>query len=179
MGRQKVARHKDGRLLELFWSAPEIREPRVTLHFAEVDGRAICARVEIGADFDHPGEAMPVPITTAVLRQIPLSTLIEKAVMEMVGTFETVAELEWPTSPTAKKRLPVAQRAAHKPLRPGRPTLYDRSHYKRVAGIYNAAVRAGSRAPTKAVAESERVSKSAAAKWVARAREMGLIPATR
>jgi hypothetical protein len=177
----KVARLEDGRLQRVFHSEtsllPHGEGPRIELEFAEVDGRFVCARVVIGVDFENAEEPDPVPITTGVLRAIPLSTLIENAVQKSIDLFEMVDRQNWNTAPTARKRLPAARRATERPKRTGRPTLYDRKHYKRVAAIYDAAVRAGSRAPTKAVAENYRVSKSAAAKWVARARQMGLIPA--
>jgi len=56
----------------------------------------------------------------------------------------------------------------------GRPRLYDDAYYEQVAAIYTAAL---SR-PNLAVAAWASVSPSAAAKQVARARELGFRPAT-
>ena len=62
---------------------------------------------------------------------------------------------------------------------PGRPAVYDRAHFEQVAGIYAEALRYGE-APTEAVAFEMHVSKSTAAKWVAKARsqKLGLLPET-
>src|SRR5438445_51298 len=66
---------------------------------------------------------------------------------------------------------------------PGRPPLYSEDHFKAVADVYREAWRdtgqprkAGR--PRKAVADRWKVSPSTAAKWVARAREMGFLPPT-
>ena len=65
-----------------------------------------------------------------------------------------------------------------KEKKPGRPPLYGRDHFEKVARIYLEHQAKGGRAPTKAVADQMAGgSKSTAAKWVARARELGLIPA--
>ena len=58
----------------------------------------------------------------------------------------------------------------------GRPRLYPADHFPRVAGVYQAAVARGSRSPTMDVARAWSVSRSAAAKWVARARAAGHLP---
>ena len=59
--------------------------------------------------------------------------------------------------------------------RRGGVPLYQPEHFASVAETYRAAFAAGSAAPTKAVAQAFSVSRSTAAKWVARAREMGLL----
>jgi hypothetical protein len=66
--------------------------------------------------------------------------------------------------------------AALRPQRAGRPPLYPPEHFGRVAKVYLRAVEEGSRAPTLAVAQTWNVSRSAAAKWVMRARAAGLLP---
>src|SRR5207245_2076856 len=59
----------------------------------------------------------------------------------------------------------------------GRPRQYPDDHLVRVASIYRQAWEAH-RPPTKAVAENLHLSHSAAAKWVAKAREAGLLAPT-
>jgi hypothetical protein len=54
----------------------------------------------------------------------------------------------------------------------------DRAHFERVGAIYTAAYRTRGGAPTRAVAEEMKVSRSAAGKWVARARELELLDKT-
>lgn len=63
------------------------------------------------------------------------------------------------------------------PQRAGGVPLYGPDHFAAVAETYRASFHAGSAAPTKAVAQAFSVSRSTAAKWVARAREMGLLSA--
>jgi len=57
---------------------------------------------------------------------------------------------------------------------PGRPALYGAEHYRKVAEVYSKGLPTG----TLAVANELHASKSAAGKWVARARELGLLPPT-
>lgn len=58
----------------------------------------------------------------------------------------------------------------------GRPAQYDAEHWAEVAEVYREGWQRGT--PTKAVAEHFTVSKSTAAKWVARCRTLGLLPVT-
>lgn len=78
------------------------------------------------------------------------------------------------------------QRAAAKRLKaltlpstrsPGRPAIYTVDHWEKVAAAYTKALRAG-QSPTDVVRQEFMVSRSAAVKWVARCRELGLLPPT-
>lgn len=69
------------------------------------------------------------------------------------------------------------QEAATSATRLGRPVRYDRKHYEAVAAVYLRALAQG-QAPTEAVKDHFGVGKSAATKWVATARERGLLPFT-
>lgn len=60
--------------------------------------------------------------------------------------------------------------------RRGRPRLYAPDHFARVAAVHQVATQQGSRSPTLDVARRWGVSRSAAAKWVARARAAGHLP---
>lgn len=62
------------------------------------------------------------------------------------------------------------------PQRPAREPARD-DHYRAVAAVYAAALRAG-RSPTRAVQEHYSTGKSTAASWVARARQRGFLPTT-
>jgi hypothetical protein len=61
--------------------------------------------------------------------------------------------------------------------RRGRPPLYGPEHYAEVARVYRAAF-AENRTPTRIVARHFKVTPTTAAKWVARCRELGLLPPT-
>lgn len=181
--------HRESRIEPVTELEPGGVWPRVVLRFAEIDGRAVLVNIEIGArfyadeegvDFEQElGAPEPVPITTAVLRSIPLGRLTEKALWEAASMYEKYAsgaagvELGDEGRRFAEERAAAARAGAAKKRRPGRPRLYDDEHFARVARVYRE--HSGGRAPTKAVAESFQTSKATAAKWVARAREMGLL----
>lgn len=182
----RAKRHPDGRLVEVTTSSTLVGGLRVSLSWAEVDGSAVCARLELGASFDHTDEPDPEPLTTAALRSIPLSGLIEEAATRYAALLRDVIRMEWESAAEAKKRLPVAEKGLEKPKKPGRPKMYgegadttlggDPDRYEKVAAIYNSERQAGNRAPNRAVAQSFDVSKSCAAKWVSHSRKLGLIP---
>lgn len=81
----------------------------------------------------------------------------------------------------AAARLQVLEASRERRRGPGRPPAYGAEHYERVATIYSQAQREG-RSPTKAVAEEMAggysAGKWAAMKWVAKCRDLGLLPPT-
>lgn len=178
--KSKAKRHEDGRLVRVF-SQPEVivNGTRIALYFAEVDGRAVCARVEIGADFTDPTEPDPAPITSQLVRELGLSTRIAESIAGYADMCRTLTG--WSSKPSIRATVPGVEAALEGRRRPGRPRLYDEAHYRSVATFYNAEAKAGNPAATKAVAEQWNVSASTAAKWVGHARhELQLIqPAKR
>ena len=151
---------------------------RVVLRFAEAEGRAVCVNVEIGAAF-REGEGAdfdPEPITTSALRAIPLARLIDLALRTFLSRHEEL-DGDTPSSRFNRERKETLEAALRVKKRPGRPPLYGEDHYAKVATVYRQ--NSGGRAPTKAVSEHFQTTKSTAAKWVGRARELGLLePAT-
>jgi hypothetical protein len=67
--------------------------------------------------------------------------------------------------------------ASERPLR-GVSPRYGPAHFALVSQVYREAVAGGSATPTRAVAATFSISRSTAAKWVARARGLGLLAAT-
>lgn len=59
----------------------------------------------------------------------------------------------------------------------GRPPEYDDAHFAKIARIYSEAVEAGLK-PLQAVITTQHVSKPTASRWVARARELGMLSPT-
>jgi hypothetical protein len=109
------------------------------------------ARMSLGPEADPADDLLPFPpvrLSGNALARLRMSDLYERvsAVLEIV------------------------------PAASGRPKLYPPDHFNRVAGVYLRAVRAGSRSPTLDVAAAWGVSRSAAAKWVMKSRQMGAIP---
>jgi len=193
------------------------KHPRVELRFAEVDGRLACVSIEVGAEYLEPvatnsplmgsfhlpaGEEF-TRLTTAVLRTIKLSTLIDEALLlhhKDMSRWHPAEEQQrdWPDEVRAsmpagvayherrvrqhnervrrlKREQQVVQDTVDTPKRPGRPRLHLDAHYEELAEVYNAH---GGSAPLKAVVEhfDKRLTRTMAAKHVAEARRRGLIP---
>ena len=118
----------------------------------------------------------PVPIQTSGVR-LPLGELLDQYLASMRRSDEIVSRApgfpaEWRQEAT--DRLGRIAEVTPTPGRPGRPPLYSRDHFERVADVYSRALLAGE-PPTKAVSDVFSVSKSTAAKWVARCRELELL----
>ncbi len=158
---------------------PDVHSPwRVRIRWEELDGRMEAVGFCIEA---VEGD---VPLTTSVLRSVPFGRIVQETHRRRLETVRIEAELpshdvhgrsfgDLPAR--ARKALPKYQRSA---APRGRPPTYGSEHLPTVARLYTEAWLAGLH-PTKAVAEEFSVSRSAAAKWVARARAAGLIGPTR
>lgn len=164
----------------------------VTYHFAEVDGRFECVgldvrsfRAEPTVEVDEEGRPMaklnyrtslgglpPAPVTTALIRELPVASLIRVARRDLRDV--AISAARQPGQPAAKRRAlrEVAEEFVERPRR-----RYDDAHFARVAEVYVTAWKAG-KPPTLAVSEEMKASRSAAAKWVAKARKMGLLGET-
>jgi hypothetical protein len=154
---------------QVLW--PDQKGPfEITLDFRPLEGRMECVRFEVRLLWwDRPR-----PVTASLVRSIPLAKLIDRE----RSTFAP-QRWEWPSDPAwaaADRRLWVARK---RPKGGGRPPKYDVNHYVEVVRIYGEAY-ARNRTSTRAVAAHFRVSETAAAKWVAKARKLGLLlPTTR
>lgn len=164
----------------------------VVLRFGRVAGRLECTGIELLGD---PDAAEQPALTSLALRELPLGRLIEEAREEYRQGLRTSSAIEpgtdsWDPNVSAEEReelLALMRTDVEERLRlagenagtrrRGRPPAYGPEHFARVAEIYRDAWRDGEN-PTVAVAERMHVSRSAAAKWVARARGLGLLPET-
>lgn len=126
---------------------------------------------------------MPAPeqITTSGVR-LPLAKMTAEYLASIGDVYReqaTRGSASW--RDVASRNLALlerAERAQPKRRGPGRPPSYGVEFYKDVAAAYTKALREG-RAPTLAVAdELAGGSKSAASKWIAKARELRLLPPT-
>ena len=172
-----IDRHPDGRIKIV--AEQEIRPEsvpglpcRVVLRFANVDGRAACVNVEVGAEFREGAAFEPQPITTSTLRAVPLARLIEQTLRMAMRDLPK----HLPEGPFLDKQMSALE-AAQNVRRPGRPPRYDEAHFAEVARVYRE--HGGGRAPTKAVAEHFTRTRSTAATWVSRARALGLLEPVR
>lgn len=152
---------------EQLWPGPDGAEWLLKFEWATVEERVqligFCVR---SFDGDRP-------VTASVLRSIPLGRIVEDEARKRIETLRDSA-LHGPDKEAAARALPKYERSL--PISGRRPT-YDRDHFVAVAKIYSDAYAVGA-APTKAVAQHFHVTPSAAAKWVARARGLGLLGPT-
>jgi hypothetical protein len=151
---------------------------KIEVRFAELDGRLECIGLEIGPRMNDNGHFTEVvesdlrPLSAAEMR-FPFRRIVDvglqAAVMDRVGTDDWEADQRAFAADIDK--LNAARAEPRK--RPGRPPSYGPEHFEKVARIYREHLKDGGRTPTKAVQEHFTVTKSTAAKWVARARELG------
>lgn len=139
----------------------------------------------------------PGVITASLLRRIPFGRVLEASARSVLDQAEIDARVrdsiahhpsqppDHPSHPTdlltfvsrqADRTAAAAAAIEEGPAGRGRPPVYDAGHWSLVATTYLDAL--GSGAPTATVAERFSVSRSTAAKWVARCRDHGLLPPT-
>lgn len=173
---------------------------RIEIHLAVVAGRLECVGLLIGhlggfafgADSQDylgaegfkrvPYNAHQPPIPAALLRDIKLPDLIEEAIGDNPETLEKWSKSDphqwledYEDMPQKARNSLAAIEARKKPKgRKGHPP----GHWIEVAAVYTKAYKR-QQAPTKAVADHFGVSKSTAAKYVAKARHLGLLPETK
>lgn len=160
----------------------------MTLTWAEVGGRSEVIGVNIrsyeqifGDIASGSAKAEPMhpsgfaTMSAAVWRSLPIGQKIGRARRGHQKVLQRIAE-HAPQLMDDKSRRDLKAHQTSSGGR-GRPPLYGRDHYAKVAEFYRAAWRAG-RAPTTAVAKRWQVEPSTAAKWVKRAREEGLLGET-
>lgn len=153
----------------------------LTYHWAEVNGRVECVGLDIRSFFMEGDDATTyrpvwadtaaVPISASFLRSLPVASLVRRARL-LLG-----ASAGWKASKTGDKATRAVLRSVTAELAESPRRLHGIEHFQRVAEVYSAAWQRGDH-PTKAVAEEMKATRSAAAKWVARARELGLLGPT-
>jgi len=148
------------------WVNPFGRTRKYALRFAIRDGRMECTEFRLVAP-DGPG------LTSSDLRRFPIGRLIEEHRVRVASLHRQQL-----TNALRERRDKASEHLkaweASRTGRPG-PKGWGGEHFADVAELYHREAAVG-RKPTQAVASHWQVSKSAAAKWVARAREMGLLP---
>ena len=165
------------------WPDPASGAYMVDLEWAIVDGRPTVIGVTIrgydslpvpGVLLDEPPRAEPI-VTTDL--RLPLHKLLRQAVTEHRLAVDESMKSPF-GSPWASSFADDARAALERgPKRAGRPPKYDDEHFSGVAVIYNGALR-DLEAPIEAIMRVKKVPRSTAAKWVARARQLGYLPPT-
>ena len=120
------------------------------------------------------------PVTTEVVRQLRVDELVRVAVAEAARPYEQAgASIRMPIFPAPDERAELYERFAKGGRRPRRGSPVSEETLHRVAALYRAALKNGD-PPTSTIAEALRVTRSTASRWVAKAREAGLLgPAIR
>ncbi len=145
----------------------------ITLWWAPVEGRMECVGIDIRS-FRQPrkqhlvGSASQLPgtdpqaVSTSLLRSLPLGRILEAKRTDHAGLASEMFREE----PSRRWHAPKRRRAKYGP-----------EHFAEVARVYREAF-TRNRTPTRAVARHFEVSPTAAAKWVVRCRDLGLLPKT-
>jgi hypothetical protein len=140
------------------------------VRFGLVDGRVEC----IGIDVHPLSTRATEPLTATVLRRVNLGTLIGEVLDDAGPDLQRLAGLRRRYGPTlGEMQAAGIGQLAKRRKKPG-PKPKDVAHYQEVARIYLSTPSK----PTKAVKNHFLVSESTAGKYVAGARDLGLIPQT-
>ncbi len=161
------------------WSHPELGAWDIGLAFAVVNQRLECIGVDLrsvpdGASPAGDHASLQRPITALLMRAIPWIRIVEserRALLSGDGPFDGLEAPDPRSRQAAEKWHATVGRSGRRPR-------YGPEHFEEVARVYSDAWQRRE-APTKAVAEHWTVSKSTAAKWVARTRDLGLLGPTR
>lgn len=167
------------------WPDPERGPYMLRLTSALIDGRPQIVGVELWGDDPTLYSAMGDPILapesetgiTSVAIRLPLGELLARVLDDYAHVSELIAKAEAASDPLQASVKAHQATVDASPVHRGRRPMYGLPHFARVARIYADAMARGQR-PTTAVAKWGQVNKSTAAKWVARARTLGLLPPT-
>jgi hypothetical protein len=155
---------------EVFLWPDESRGPwSITLEFGLVGSRNELIRLEIAAIDPRNG-----PLTTSVLRQLPLASLAADVRKKHKAATEDLVDLFGGN--LSARDVAEMRRLWEDPHRRG-PKGHPPEQYRDVALVYADAYRAGDN-PRVAVMNHFEVAKDTAAKWVQRARELGFLGQT-
>lgn len=149
------------------------------LHFGLLRGRYECIGLEIrpigteGLDVLRPRPASAAPISSALLRTVPLGTVLDRERKTMLEFAREVIR----SGDDKDRQLAVEEHVRWAEGRGGRPVDLVKDRLREVARVYQAAYEQR-QPPTLTVAEQFHLSRSAAAKQVSRAREAGFLPKT-
>jgi hypothetical protein len=145
----------------------------VALETKVVDGRYEVVSLAIRS----VDESAPTPIRSN-LRDLRLRELLDAHLATIKASRVSDTARSWGNPLNAPEFARARRVLADQPKRSGRPRLYDREYFEKVAQVYTHAIPFGR--PTRAVADKWEVSLPTAKKWVARCRsdEFKLLPKT-
>jgi hypothetical protein len=160
------------------WPDSETGPWEVTTIWQQVGERRECVGVEV-----VPAEgADPTPLTTIQLRKLKFGEIVEADRLAERNKLRRDAMRArahpdlFSRDALARLNEQMNRERVRDPRRRGRPVSLTAEHYAQVAEIYRAAVPSG--APVQAVADHYTTSPGTAARWVGKARTLGLLPPT-
>ncbi|BEP13274.1 hypothetical protein acdb102_15850 [Acidothermaceae bacterium B102] len=162
---------------EVLWPDPSNGPWSVELAWAEHDGRAACVGVSLS--LVKPA-AVHAVVNATLWRSLPIGTVIADARRLRFDATGGVLAGELSDNPDPDGTWRDHFRRTSAPwaeAQPGRPVDLQADHYRAVAAIYSTAHAEG-RPPLQAVSAHWSCSRPTASRWVARARELELLPAT-
>jgi hypothetical protein len=142
----------------------------VQTEWDDVDGRFECVSLLVTS---HSGRR---PITATLVRRMPVARVIDDERRDRIAGWDRVhahVAHTYGSDPSADAHVERVKAMYEKGGRP----RYPDDHWEHVAKVYRDSFAAGDN-PTKSVADTFTVSRSAAAKWVARCRDYGLLGRT-
>lgn len=191
MTKASPQRYHDGvtQTREILWPSAESPLYRLTLELDEVAGRLECVGVSVRAQM----RGRVVSGTT--MRELPLGRLVAEEVRQLrvevsstlVGAGDLINADQMPNDflrnrgafwSQAKVEADILARIIAKSGPAARGRRYPNDHLEKVAAVYREALR-WHRNPTATVGEHFGVTRSAAAKWVSRARQRAFLPPAR
>lgn len=142
--------------------------PRCELDIAIEEGRPVCTALRV----DRPNGA---PVTSTLLRSLPLQRYIEEATAAALLEYETTSGVTTFSPPPIGSDFDAhvdAVRGTRRQPRRGIPITDD--DLRAVADIYRRALERGKH-PTAAVMAAHHVARATASRWIARARARGYL----
>lgn len=187
------------------WPDPKKGPCSLSFWWQEIDGQIECVGVELFVGCEHwrertddgrfeetirqiPG-ATPEALTAREYRSVPISTLIVDARKQLRDLFaagaDRIEELGDEKVAQSLRNMSRKYEAANSNKGRGRPPLYGPEFFKEVADVYIEACNYGSGQKRKALTPRQAVvthfgtNASTASRWIAKAREEGLLKATK
>jgi hypothetical protein len=162
------------------WEDRDGDQWRLLLRWKRVDGRIECGGFEFdstrGSAEDHeipPGfRGKPKAVTTTILRDLPISTIIEDTKRSQADFLDWWARMDPGRRDQLEQRADELREASRSK---GRPPVYGPDHWKIVSALAIHADEQGL-TPSRHVANNypgKKVSVSTASKWIRKARALG------
>lgn len=160
----------DAGFQEVLWPDRRRGPWLVRIEWGVVDGRIECVGLHLQQVPDTPLKAF----NTSVLRSIPLGSLVEEARGRHIRSLRKLQALPAPRELRRRAAEQLESFQAGKKGKGGPRLQYGAEHLAQVAEVY---LKSANK-PTTAVAQHFKVPYSTAAKWVARARRIGVLAPT-